>query len=100
MEQYRDFLTPSSVAREELVQEKFFKNKLKFSKEVSELFGNGIVFSTVVEGICHMRPEIMPVTNCVMYVKHLNFESGEIGYFKFVFEEEVYDMLPIGGEVS
>jgi hypothetical protein len=81
-------------------EEKVFKNKLKFSREGGDLYGSGIVFSTVVEGICHMRPEIMPVTNCVLYIKHLSLETGKIRFFKFVFEEEVYEVLSVGGVVS
>ena len=70
-------------AKDLVVQE--YSSKFKFIQDISQLYRSGIVFSTVVSGTCHMRPEILPVSDCILGFKVLDISDGQEKWYKFIY---------------
>ena len=75
------------------VVEESFSSKLKLREEIFKLYASGVVFSSVVSGVCLMRPEIEPVTDCTLMFKVLDVSQGSQKTFCYRYEEVKYEAL-------
>ena len=73
--------------------EKTFSNRLDFGKEIADLYKNNIVFCFIESGICHMKPEILPVGDCCVSLYCLNIATGGYDHYRFEYKEVRYEGL-------
>lgn len=69
-----------------------YQSKLKLAKDIQAFCDSGVIFISISKGECITRPEIQPLGNCVIEIKHLCFD-GKIKNYTLVYEEVRYESL-------